>query len=198
MTPYYLYTNGKLKKVERQLPVEDNYKTSRYPEADYNHDKRLFEMYLDKLPDIEVSPELKKLWKEGQHLQEGVDFKLSTWVPPIPETYEDYQMALHDSKHELSSPPRTIAIPIPAPEKGRELITCENCEGSGYPYEDEKDRKCVCCKGSGKIAVPAPEKEESQDDLWKEIKNKLLLANTLDPEWAESFKKEFQITRIKQ
>lgn len=74
--PYYLYTNGKLKKVERQEPTKEEWKESKYPVDNFLHEKRMFDQYINSLPSIEVHEDLKKVWKEGERYYEGKDFQL--------------------------------------------------------------------------------------------------------------------------
>jgi hypothetical protein len=64
MTPYYLYTHGKLKGPT----------TAKEPRRQGLDEIQAWEQHLQSLNEIAVHPDLVKLLKEGQHLQEGVDF----------------------------------------------------------------------------------------------------------------------------
>jgi hypothetical protein len=93
MPPYYLYRKGKLKKVEREEPKEDDFKAyplpicfDKYQEQSalwkrkmaIDDDIAAWQEYINSLTSIEVHPDLKLLWHEGQHLQEGKDFSITT------------------------------------------------------------------------------------------------------------------------
>lgn len=79
MTPYYLYSNGKLKKVENPEPSYWQYH-SRNPlkgeedKAEYEFAQAAWINYVDRLPTIEVHPDLQAIWKEGEKYYEGKDF----------------------------------------------------------------------------------------------------------------------------
>lgn len=72
--PYYLYISGLggVKKVERLVPVKDDYKEVYWFEVALD----AYLKYIDELPHIPVHDDLKKVWKDGGHYYEGKDFKL--------------------------------------------------------------------------------------------------------------------------
>ncbi len=120
MTPYYLYRKGKLKKVEREEPKEDDFKAyplpicfDKYQEQSalwkrkmaIDDDIAAWQEYINSLTSIEVHPDLKLLWHEGQHLQEGKDFIIGS-----------------DPNWEVSYP---TAIPIPVEEESQRAIWFE-------------------------------------------------------------------------
>src|SRR5688572_24387810 len=75
--PYYLYSGGKLKKVERRKPEEWQFgSSSMCSTSDYDVAMNKWESYLRDLPEIEVSPDFAKKCKEGGKYYEGVDFEL--------------------------------------------------------------------------------------------------------------------------
>lgn len=92
--PYYLYTNGKLKKVEREKPDQSKYV---HPGAFQDH-SGIYRDYINSLPSIEVHEDLKKVWKELQVFYEGKDFKLDPVYDP------------HGQPHDVLG---FMAIPLP-------------------------------------------------------------------------------------
>jgi len=73
-TMYYLYTNGKLKKVEREEPQRHQYEAG---QTDiYLTHLNIFKEYVSSLPEISVHPDLQKIWKEGSSPVEGKDFQI--------------------------------------------------------------------------------------------------------------------------
>jgi hypothetical protein len=104
MIPYYLYGYGILKKVEREKPICINGISSGLCSSikGKDCDCELYKKYIQSLPSIEVHPDLKLLWKEGQHLQEGKDFEITT---------ERKGGDLYDT-----------AIPIPVEEESQEFL----------------------------------------------------------------------------
>lgn len=164
--PLYIYTGGKLKKVEKSEPKQDDFETYPLPlcmdkgeeqreffkrQMSIEEDHKGWESYVDGIPGITVHPDLAKVWKEGERPVEGKDFNLKPQFLMSKKGEAEEWKTFEQPFYRHMCPERQIAIPLPV--------------------------------------------EESQDDLFRAIKNKLFLTNLLNPEWTEDFKKEFHITR---
>jgi hypothetical protein len=121
MTPYYLYSNGKLKKVEKEKPEKwhifaPHYDSKRDITPEYEGKLLEWRDYVATLQPIEVHPDLQAIWKEGEKYYPGKDFKWGTAPDNRKVVYDDeddYKLAQYEAKHELSPTPKSMAIPLP-------------------------------------------------------------------------------------
>ena len=81
MTPYYLFTNGKLKKVEREEPDWLSYKNNVKDNDRWEADVNRWVEYMNSIVPIEVHPDLQVIWKEGGKYYEGKDFQIAKRYP---------------------------------------------------------------------------------------------------------------------
>lgn len=115
---YYLYTGGVLKLVDREGPRF----TPAVDSNDHDENDQLredYDNYIASLPSISVSEDLKRIWKEGQRVEEGKDF-----IFPLVQTSEghyngvDYHAVYQFEKRAT----RVDAVPVPS-RKGQEERT---------------------------------------------------------------------------
>lgn len=77
--PYYLYTNGVLKLVDRERPQVKGVVF----EGSITHEVlTAYDNWFNSLPSIAVSDDLKAKWKEGQRYEDGKDFVIKN-IDPI-------------------------------------------------------------------------------------------------------------------
>ena len=144
---YYLFTKGKLKKVERE-PPEHHYSKFSEEKDNFQYLKALRECsewsaYLRQITPFEVSPELSKLWKEGQHLQEGEGFEIEDQFWNGSDWWPTKHLVNRTAKPGTKL--RSIAIPIPKAPKSVSDITNEQAtaeikrlrEKLGMPISEE-------------------------------------------------------------
>lgn len=117
--PYFLFTNGKLKKVERDRPrwkgktyMGQPYITGETQWNAFQDECTEYRNYIDSLPEITVHPELAKVWKEGERYYEGRDFKIDHCYPAgLRRGQEEYASAMVPHFCSMAEP-----IPLPVEE----------------------------------------------------------------------------------
>lgn len=100
--PYYLYTNGVLKLVDREEPSYfDHLDKNKYHNA-----CEVWADYINALPSIAVSDDLKKVFVEGKRYEEGKDFRLDYNYPMGESLGQEQYASIMQMKY------GTMALPV--------------------------------------------------------------------------------------
>jgi hypothetical protein len=156
MTPFYLYTNGALKLVDREEPG-DVFKggAGGFGYMYMAKEKEKWESYISTLPSIEVGMNLKAIWKEGDKPIEGKDFTLEHW------TGSAWWPNIHLVDGKVKPGTKQRAIP-PSDTLIAEIK--KNCIFYNERYDNKCDKDDCTCEIFGGVS-----KESQQEDLWNEI-----------------------------